>query len=284
MRKSKWGKFAIDIYNRFLNDDLLSTGAQVSFYLLLSLFPFLIFLITLASYTSIVNVQDNLKDLANFLPKNAYQVVMNTIKETVNKRSGTLLSFGMIITIWSSSSGVSSLIRGINRAYDQEETRPFWKVIGVSLFFTIEIAVVISLTLILIVFGRMLGLLFFKTLGFSKYFLNIWNNVRHTIALAVTIIVLVSLYRNTPNHRLKIREVLPGSVFATLGWVIISMGFSYYANNFNNYSRLYGSLGGIIALLMWLYFSSIIILLGAEINASFHFNKIGRVKSKFKRF
>lgn len=231
-----------------------------------------------------VNIQDNLNDLSNFMPANAYQVIINTIKETVLKRSLPLLSFGMIITLWSASSGIMSLIRGINKAYDQEETRPFWKVIWVSLYFTVEIAVVIILSLILIVFGKMLGTLCFNTLGFSNYFLKVWNDVRHTIALVVVIIVFVSLYRTTPNHKLSLKEVLPGSVFATLGWVIISVAFSFYANNFNNYSRLYGSLGGIIALLTWLYLSSIIILLGAEINASIYFYRIGRVKSKCKRF
>lgn len=273
-----------NLYSRFLYDDLLSTGAQVTFYLLLSLFPFLIFLITLLSYTPIINFQENIEDLSNLMPSNAYAVLTETISQTISSRSGTLLSFGMLITLWSSTSGVSALIRGINKAYDQEETRPFWKVLWVSLYFTLEIAVVIILSLILIVFGKMLGSLFFNTLGFPNYFLTVWNDVRHTIALTIIIIVFVSLYRNTPNHRLKISEVIPGAVFATIGWVIISVGFSYYANNFSNYSRIYGSLGGIIALLTWLYFSSIIILFGAEINAAMHFIRIGRVKSRCKRY
>jgi membrane protein len=284
LNKYKWRKILKDLFNRFINDDLLSTGAQVTFFLLLSLFPFLIFLITLISYTPIANFKDNLEDLSSFLPANAYQVIIDTIRETVLSRSGTLLSFGMIITLWSSSSGILSLIRGINKAYDQEETRPFWKVIGVSLFFTAEIAAVIILSLILIVFGKLLGTFCFNILGFSNYFLKGWNDVRHTITLIVAIIVFVSLYRNTPNHRLTLKEVLPGSVFATLAWVIISVAFSYYANNFNNYSWLYGGLGGIIALLTWLYLSSIIILLGAEINASILFYRMGRVKTKCRRF
>lgn len=284
MERAKWKKILKDLYFRFIDDELLSTGAQITFFLLLSLFPFLIFLITLISYTPINNFQDNIEDLSALLPSNAYQIVKDLILQTISSRSGTLLSFGMIITLWTSSSGVSALIRGINKAYDQEETRPFWKVIGVSLYFTLEIAVVIILSLVLIVFGKMLGMLFFNTLGFSNYFVNVWNDVRHTLALIIMILVFVSLYRSTPNHRLSLKDVIPGSIFATIGWVIISIAFSYYANNFSNYSKIYGSLGGIIALLTWLYFSSIIILLGAEINASLFFYRIGRVKSKCKRF
>lgn len=284
MKKIKWWKFLKDLYFRFQNDEILSTGAQITFFLLLAFFPFLIFLITLISYTPITNLQENITDISQFMPVNAYAVVSELIQQTISQRSGTLLSFGMIITLWSASSGIAALIRGINKAYDQEETRPFWKVIGVSLYYTLELAVVIILSLILIVFGKMLGTLFFQFLGFSDYFVSVWNNVRHAIALITMIIVFVSLYRTTPNRTLKLAEVIPGAIFATIGWVIISVAFSYYADNFSNYSKVYGSIGGIIALLTWLYFSSMIILLGAEINASLYFQKSGRVKAEYKKF
>jgi membrane protein len=284
MRKMKSWKFLKDIYTRFMNDDLLSIGAQASFYLLFSLFPFLIFLIVLLTYMPMVNFQDSIQALAALMPANAYLILRDMVNQTIANRSVTLLSFGMLSALWSSASGVTTLIQGINRAYDQEETRRSWKVSAVSLYFTFELAIAIIFSLVLIVFGKVLGTQLFRFLGFSDVSLAIWSYLGYIITLITTILVFVSLYQNTPNRRLRFREVVPGAVIASLGWVIVSIAFSYYIDNFGNYSKVYGSLGGIIALLMWLYVSSIIILMGAEINASLMFSKIGLEKLKFKRY
>jgi len=284
MKKMKSWALLKDIYVRFMNDDLLSIGAQASFFLLFSLFPFLIFLIVLITYMPMVNFQDSIQVLAAFMPANAYLILRDIVNQTIANRSVTLLSFGMLSALWSSASGVTSLIRGINRAYDQEETRPSWKITAVSLYFTLELAAAITFSLILIVFGKILGTQLFHFLGFSDVSLKVWSYVGYIITLVTTILVFISLYYNTPNRRLKFREVIPGAVVASLGWVIISIAFSYYIDNFGNYSKVYGSLGGIIALLMWLYVSSIIILMGAEINASLMFSKMGLEKLKLRRF
>src|SRR5450830_250480 len=284
MKKMKSWELLKDLYVRFVNDDVLSTGAQVAFFLLLSLFPFLIFVITVITYMPLVNFQDSIQVLTAFMTANALEILREIINETIADRSGALLSFGMLLALWSSTSGVTSLIRGINRAYDQEETRHSWKIKAVSLYFTLELAIAIIFYLILIVFGKVLGTQLFHFLGFSDASLQVWNYVGYIITLITTILVFISLYYNTPNRRLGFREVIPGAVVASLGWVIISIAFSYYIDNFGNYSKVYGSLGGIIALLMWLYVSSIIILMGAEINASLMFSKTGLEKLKLRRF
>lgn len=284
MKKRESWEFLKDLYVRFGNDDLLSTGAEVAFYLLLSLFPFLVFLIALISYAPMVDIQDSIQILAPLMPASAYEILQGIVNQTIADRSGTLLSFGMLLAVWSSASGVTSLMSGINRAYDQEETRRSWKITAVSLYFTLELAIAIIFSLILIVFGKVLGTQLFHFLGFSDASLKVWNYVGYIITLITTILVFISLYYNTPNRRSKFREVIPGAVVASLGWVIISIAFSYYIDNFGNYSKVYGSLGGIIALLMWLYVSSIIILMGAEINASLMFSKMGLEKLKLRRF
>jgi membrane protein len=284
MKKMKSWELLKDIYARFMNDDLLSIGAQATFFLLLSLFPFLIFVITLITYMPMINFQDSIQVLAAFMPENAYLILRDIVNQTIANRSVALLSFGMLSALWSSASGVTSLVRGINRAYDQEETRRSWKITAVSLYFALELAVAIIFSLILIVFGKILGTQIFHFLGFSDVSLKVWSYVGYIIALITTILVFISLYYNTPNRRLKFREVIPGAVVASLGWVIVSIAFSYYVDNLGNYSKVYGSLGGIIALLMWLYVSSIIILMGAEINASLMFSKMGLEKLKLRRF
>jgi len=231
-----------------------------------------------------INLQDSIEVLTAFMPADAYEILRDIVSQIIANKSGTLLSFGMLFTLWLSSNGVISLIRGINRAYDQEETRPFWKIRAVSLCFTIVLAAAIILSLILIVFGNILGTYILYFFGFPDVSLEIWNYVRYSIALITSILVLVSLYHNTPNRRLRFREVMPGAIAASIGWVIISIAFSYYANNLGNYLEKYGSLSGIIALLTWIYLSSIIILMGAEINASLIFSKLGSEKQKLKRF
>ena len=284
MKKTESWEFLKDLYARFLNDDLLSTGAQVAFYLLLSLFPFLIFLVTLISYVPIVDFQESMQVLAALMPASAYEILQDIINQTIADRSGTLLSFGMLLALWSSTSGITSLVRGINRAYDQEETRRSWRIKAVSLYFTLELAAVIAVSFILIVLGKNLGTRVFHFLGFSDISLEIWIYVRFIIVAITSILVFVSFYHNTPNRRLSLREVIPGAVVASLGWISTSIGFSYYVNNLGNYSKVYGSLGGIIALLMWMYLSSISILMGAEVNASLMFSKTGGEKLKFRRF
>ena len=273
-----------DLYARFTNDDLLSVGAQVTYFLLLSLPPFLIFLITLLTFTPIVDFQSNIDIIATLMPANVYEILREIINQTIANRSGTLLSFGILFALWSSAHGVAYLIRGINRAYNQEETRPFLKLKAVSLAITLVLTFTIIFSMILIVFGGILGTQFFHFLGFSDIFLNIWSYFRLIIALIAIILVFIFLYYSAPNRRMRFKEVLPGAIIASIGWVIVSFVFSFYANNLGNYTAVYGSLGGIFALLTWIYLSSIIFLLGAEINASLIFSKTGIKKEKFKRF
>jgi membrane protein len=284
MKKMKSWELLKDLYVRFVNDDVLSTGAQVAFFLLLSLFPFLIFVITVITYMPLVNFQDSIQVLTAFMPANALEILREIINETIADRSGALLSFGMLLALWSSTSGVTSLMRGINRAYDQEETRHSWKIKAVSLYFTLELAVVITVSFILIILGKILETRILHLLGFSEVSLKIWSYFGLIVVSITTILVSASLYYNTPNRRLNFREVIPGAIVASLGWVTISVAFSYYVNNLGNYPKVYGSLGGIIALVMWMYLSSISILMGAEINASLMFSKTGGEKLKFKRF
>lgn len=284
MKKRESWEFLKDLYVRFRNDDLLSTGAQVSFYLFLSLFPFLIFLVTLVSYVQIVDVQDSIQALAALMPASAYEMLRDIVSETIADRSGTLLSLGVLFALWSSTSGVTSLVRGANRAYDSEETRRFWRIKAISLGFTLELAVVIAVSFIIIVLGRILGTQIFQLLGFSDVSLDIWNYGTLAIVMITSTLMFMSFYHVAPNCRLKLREVIPGAVVASIGWVTVSLAFSYYVNNLGSYSKVYGSLGGIIALLMWMYLSSISILMGVEVNASLMFSRTGVEKKKRKRF
>lgn len=260
-----------NIYLRFQDDDIPALAAQLTYYFILSFFPFLIFLITLVSFTPVTSEQA-LNDLSKIMPSSAYNIVSDIISQVVNSRRATFLSFGMLATIWASSNGMNAVIRGLNRAFDQKETRPFWKVRGLSVLATIALALTILFSFFLLVFGEIIGEQLFIFLGFSHIFKTVWTFIRYFIPLITMLLVFTLLYLFTPNRRLTLREVMPGSLFSTFGWILTSVLFSLYINNFGNFSRTYGSIGGVIALLIWLYWISIIILLGGELNATLAFS------------
>jgi len=284
MKKDNLIKLLKDLFARFMNDDLLSVGAQITYFLLLSIAPFLIFLITLITFIPLLDFQSQIEPLYALMPADASKILNAIIDQTIKNRSSALLTFGVLFALLSASAGVSYLIRGVNRAYDQEETRPIWKKSLLSLVITLELSVVIIGSMILIVFGGILGSKVFGWLGFSETFTMIWGYLRFVIAILAIMIVFVSLYYSAPSCRLTFKEVLPGAVVAAISWIIVSMGFSFYADNLGNYAAVYGSLGGVIALLTWIYLSSIIFLLGAEINASLKFSKEGLEKTVLKVF
>lgn len=284
MKKDNLIKLLKDLFARFSNDDLLSVGAQITYFLLLSIAPFLIFLITLITFIPLLDFQSQIEPLYALMPADASKILNAIIDQTIKNRSSALLTFGVMFALWSASTGVSYLIRGVNRAYDQEETRPFWKKSLLSLVITLELSIVIIALMILIVFGGILGSKVFGWLGFSETFTMIWGYLRFVIALLAIMIVFVSLYYSAPSCRLTFKEVLPGAVVAAISWIVVSMAFSFYADNLGNYAAVYGSLGGVIALLTWIYLSSIIFLLGAEINASLKFSKEGIEKTVLKIF
>jgi len=261
-----WLEVTVQLYQRFKEHDLTALAAQLTFYLVLAFFPFLIFLITLLSYFPVANDLP-LDQLAGILPWDAYVQVRSIIEETLQARSHTLLSIGMIITIWAASTGVSALIHGINQAHCDKENRSFWKVRGLSLLFTLALALIILFALVMLVLGRIMGESLFSLLGADHYFTRIWRYLRYLIPMITMLLVFNLLYRFSPNLKLNSREALPGSILASLGWIATSSVFAWYVEHFADYTLIYGSLGGIVILLIWLYLSSVVILLGGELNA-----------------
>ncbi|KAB3534715.1 YihY/virulence factor BrkB family protein [Alkaliphilus pronyensis] len=258
-------KFIKNLYKQMQYHEVQALGAQVTFYLILSFFPFLMFLITLISYTPLTS-QSTLESLLSFLPNDAYVFVLDIVQQIVEEKSSTLLSVGMISTLFVASNGVAALIRGINKSYELTEKRPFWKKRGLAILFTIALSIVILFSLILLVFGEILTGFLTNYFNLPSSFNILWFLIRYISSLFIMWLVFVCLYRYTPVVRPDIKNVLLGATFTTIGWFLTSYGFSTYVNHFGHYSSTYGSIGGVIVLLIWLYISSIIILTGAEVN------------------
>ncbi|MGO1369776.1 YihY/virulence factor BrkB family protein [Senegalia sp. (in: firmicutes)] len=263
---------------RMKEDEVPALGAQLTYYLILSFFPFLIFLLTLLSHTSI-STADVMRNLSEVLPDQSFALISDTIEEVLQNGTTSLLSFSIIGTLWSASNGVAALIKGLNKAYDQEENRPFLLLRGFAILITIALVIGIILSFTLLVFGQVIGNYIFSFFGLTKYFKIIWEAIRFIFPIIMLIVVFTLFYKYAPNKkRLKFKEVFPGAIFTTSAWIAISLLFSFYVNNFGNYTKTYGSLGGIIILLIWLYISSIIILIGGELNATLAFDRISIAK------
>ena len=269
-RRAKQGKMLL---KRIKENEVTALAAQSTYYLILSFFPFLIFMITVISYTPILD-EEVILQLRPFMPEEAFELVLSNVEGMLRARSGTLMSTGMIMTLFIASNGIAAMMRGVNKAYRSSENRPFWKVRGLAILFTIALTLLIVLSLLTLVFGEVIGTYVFEWIGISEFFKDVWQVSRIVITLVVMGLVFSAFYKFSPNVKVKFNETLPGAIFTTICWVLLSFGFAYYVNQFGNYTVTYGSIGAIIILLMWLYLSSIVALVGAEINGWYSEMKI----------
>nr|WP_295604864.1 YihY/virulence factor BrkB family protein [uncultured Terrisporobacter sp.] len=254
--------------------EINSKAAEISFYLLLSLFPFLIFTISLVVYTPLIKLSKYIFVLDKMLPNSIFKIVSALTQSAIDNRSFNFLILSFILAMYTMSRAVLCLIRGMNKSYNIRETRPYFEVLFISLVFVIMLLVLIFISMIFLVFGENLGSFLFNLIGLDQYFMYIWNLCRYIIGIVTVIIILMNLYRFTPNKKLTFKEVMPGAVVSTFCWIIASFCYSFYSSNFARYDIIYGSLGGIIVLMTWVYLSSWTILIGCEINARLYKRKI----------
>ena len=271
------------LVSNVIDDDITALAAQVTYYLLLSFFPFLLLLLGMIGYSDLKST-DVLIYLSKIMPKSSFDLIYTTVISVFDSTSGNLVSLSIIGLIWSGSSGFRAIIKGLNKAYDEKETRAYWKTLIISILFMIGLVLVIIAAVALVVFGQMIGGVIVHRFPVSSKFILNWDIIRYLVTLVGMVFIFASLYHFTPCRRLTWREVMPGATFSTLGWLISSLGFAYYVNNFNNYSSVYGGIGGVIVLMLWLYITSIIILLGGEVNALLAFEREGKQKPKCKKY
>ncbi len=265
----KWFLFIKELLCRYEDDGVSEMGAQLTYYLILSVFPFLIFFLSILKFTPLADA-GVLEKLLAVLPGDTQKILYDIITGIMKDGNIALLSFGAIGALWSSSKGILSIIKSVNRAFDLDENRPFWKLRGLSIIFTIALYVVLIIAFSILIFGEVFFNLIFVSYTWPSYV--IWKILKILIPLLFMGIMLSFLYKFSPSVKdgvnVKFSETIPGSVFAGLGIIIFSALFSFYVNNFGNYSKSYGSIGGLIVLLLWLYTVSIVIVLGAEVNAT----------------
>lgn len=261
-----FGKY---LYERMIDVDVFGLSAQLAYFFLLSLFPFLLFLVTLLGYLPI-DEDYLLRFFEIYVPTEILTLIENNLTKITNRQNGSLLSIGLIGTLWSASNGVNAITRAFNFAYRVEENRSFLTARLIAIGLTIAMIVIISTALLLPVFGELIAAYFFSFLGMSESFLMIWNILRWIASSFVFFIVFIALYKLAPNLSLSFRETVWGAIFATISWQLVSLIFSYYVSSIGNYSATYGSLGTIIILMIWFYISGMIMLTGGVINTVIH--------------
>jgi membrane protein len=248
--------------------DDLGRAAQLAYYFIFALFPFFLFLTTLLGYLPIPNLLDRVMELlAQMLPGEALQLVQDNVRDLVTGQRGGLLSFGFLAALWTSSSAITAIIDSLNRAYDVEEGRPFWKIRGIAILLTIGLSIFIIVSIVLLTFGPQIGGWIADRVGLGRVFEAAWSILRWPVIVFLMIFALAMLYYFAPDVEQEWKWITPGSVIAVIGWIVASLGFSFYVNNFGSYNATYGSIGTVIVLLTWMYLSGFLILVGGEINA-----------------
>ncbi|WP_217589785.1 YihY/virulence factor BrkB family protein [Lentibacillus saliphilus] len=264
------------LYVRAFEEDIFGLSAQLAYFFLLSLFPFLLFTLTFVGYLPIEvgNIMDYIETYA---PSSINELINSNIDHIVNNQNGGLLSLSIIATLWAASNGINAIIRVFNRAYEVEENRSFIVSRFIAIVLTLAMIVVIIIALLLPVFGKMIGEYIFAFFGMSDRFITTWGTLRWVMSSIVFFVVFLALYRLAPNKKIYTKNVIWGALFATISWQAVSLMFSHYVSSISNYSATYGSLGTVIALMIWFYISGFIIMIGGIINAVIRKMKLEKV-------
>ncbi|ELK48233.1 YihY/virulence factor BrkB family protein [Halobacillus sp. ACCC02827] len=263
MKKAK--SYLQDLIKEFQKDNIPMLGAAQAYYYLLAIVPLLILLLSILPYMNI-DSERVVDAVGSFSTPEAANIFRDNIINVVEQPNGGLLTVGILGTLWSASSGINAFIQAANQAYNVEETRSFIKVRLLSVVLTVGMIIAIAVALVLPVFGQVI-LDAINLPGETAFLFQVF---RWVISVAVIGGVLMALYHFAPNKNIPFHHILPGAVITAVLWQLISLGFSFYVSNFGNYSATYGSLGGIIVLMLWFFLTGIILMVGAEINVIYH--------------
>src|SRR3954468_7746695 len=248
----------------------LAIAAGLSYYFLLSLFPAMIFAAAVLGYLPLPNLFDQLLyGMGKVVPPDSMVVVRKTMEGVFVPNRAGLVSFGMLFTLWSTSGGFAAIIEGLNVAYDVPETRPIWKTRLLALELTFIVGVLMVIALAVLIVGPEFGSWVARHTGTSILFAWIWPHLRWFIAVGFTVLAIELLYFLAPNIKQRFWATLPGAIFAVGAWILASLGLGIYLREFPNYNKTYGSLGAVIALMLWFYLSGIVLLVGAQFNAQY---------------
>jgi membrane protein len=259
------------LYDVFWEEDVLSRSAQVAFYLAFSLFPLLLFLVNL--FGLILGSADDLRMelfsyLRQIMPYSAYVLVQRTILEVTENSSGGKLTFGLVVALWSASAGMDSLRIALNHVYKLKETRSWWLTKFESLLFTLLLIFLMTFVLGSVFYGWKFLSVLLKLINLPIQSFLILQLIQWITFIIVLFLTFGIVYRYLPNQKdSRCSWISPGSLTAIILWILLTNGFRLYLNYFDNYDKTYGSLGAVIILMLWLYLTALVMLIGGSLNS-----------------
>jgi membrane protein len=248
-------------------DDCLGLAAQLAYYLLLALVPAIVFLVALASFFPSDTVAQMVGSLRAFAPGDVVQIVEEQLQRVANGQQGGLLTVGIGMALWSSSAAIVSVTGAMNRAYDIDESRPWWKVRLIAIALTLGLSMFLIAAVVLVMVGPTLAGQLASSLGLGAAFEWGWKLLQWPVVFVLVAIALALLNYFAPDAEQDWEWITPGAVLSTLLWLIASLAFKIYLSNVADYNATYGSLGGVIVLMLWFYLSALAVLVGSEMNA-----------------
>jgi membrane protein len=242
----------------------MAFAAALAYYFVLALFPFLIFLSAIAAHLPLPNFFSQIMELiSRVVPAASMGPLRNLMNDTILSTHSRLLTFGILLTLWSASSGFTALIDALNTAYNVSETRRYWQTRALAISLTFSVGCLLVIVIGLLLLGPHLSARLTETFGME----TLWTYVRWAIAIACTVLAVELLYFVAPNLKQRFVSTLPGAFIAVSGWIGLSYLLEIYFQDFSAYSKGYGTLGVALACSIWLYWTGFVVLIGAQFNA-----------------
>lgn len=252
-------------------DHVMAFAGNLTYKALFAIFPFFTFLLSLLGLFNAESlVRDMIEYLSGVMPGSATQFIEDQLLGIVNSQAEDAFTFAAIISIalalWGVSGAFRSVMEAMNVMYEVEEDRPFWKVYGISIFISLAVILLLLTAFGIVIFGGSVGGGLAGFIGLSGVFQAVWSIVQWPIVAMVVLFAFALIYYFAPAAKQKFRWISPGAVLAFVFWLLFSLAFSFYVGNFSSYNDTYGSLAGVIILMLYIYYSAVIMLVGAEMN------------------
>lgn len=266
-----WKELLKRVWNEASEDDIWGRAAQLSYYFLLALFPMLLVLMAFFGIFADKGTelrQNLISYLSQVMPASAGELVQKTVEEVSNSAGAGKISIGLIATLWAASNGMGAISETLNIAYNIKESRPWWKTRLVAINLTVALSLLIVTALVLLLYGSEIADAIAAWAGLSGVFTLTWKIAQWPIVLFFMLLSFNLIYYFAPD--LKEQEwnwVTPGAVVGVALWLLVSFAFKTYLKYFNSYSATYGSLGALIIMMLWFYFTGMAILFGGEVNS-----------------
>lgn len=270
--------FAKRVWTQVSEDNLFAWAAALAYSWLFAVFPFMIFLLSLLPY-----LPDNTKDQAkqelhafvNHLPEQSAKAIWDNVNSVFDTAKGGLLFVGLAVAVWAASGGMAMTMAALDKCYELERGRPFYKQRGMALLLTVVVASLILAVIVLLPVGTLVRTWVIRNAGFVSESNLVWivlfDLVRWALALLFLLTSLTLVYHFGPSVKHKFHWVTPGAAFCLVVWIILGLTFRTYVERFGKYEQTYGTVGGVAVLLLFFYVDSLVLLIGAEINSEIDF-------------